>query len=49
MKDEKKQEKPSLEEQVKLYLKLMREGRLPLGLDDIRASYPQKYKQQKDD
>ena len=47
MKDEKKQEKPSLEEQAKLYLKLMREGRLPLDLDSVRESYPQKSKQQK--
>ena len=47
MKDEKKQEKPSMEEQVKLYLKLMREGRLPLDLDSVRESYPKKPKQQK--
>ena len=40
-------EKVSLEEQVKLYLKLQKEGRLPLDTDDILASYPKTSKQQK--
>lgn len=44
--NEKKQEKPSLEDQVKLYLKLAKEGRLPLDVDDIRASYPKTAKEQ---
>ena len=49
MKDEKNQEKLSFEEQVKLYLKLKKEGRLPLDTDTIIASYPQKSRQQKKD
>ena len=47
MSEEKKQDNPSLEEQVKLHLKLDKEGRLPLGADYIQASYPQPSKQQK--
>ena len=47
MQNEKKQEKSSLEEQVKLHLKLEKEGRLPLGTDDIRASYLKTSKLQK--
>ena len=49
MKNEKKQEKLSMQEQVKLYLKLMKEGRLPLDSDDIRASYPRMSEKQKKD
>jgi hypothetical protein len=49
MKDEKKQEKPSFEEQAKLYMRLKKEGRLPLDTDTIIASYPQKSRQQKKD
>lgn len=44
--NEKKQAKLSLEDQVKLYLKLAKEGRLPLDADDIRASYPKSTKKQ---
>lgn len=49
MKDEKKQEKPSFEEQAKLYMRLNKEGRLPLDTDTIIASYTQKSRQQKKD
>ena len=47
--NEKKQEKLSLEEQAKLYLKLAKEGRLPLDINDIRASYHRTSGKQKKD
>ena len=49
MNNAQKQEKLSWEEQAKLYLKLQKEGRLPLGTDAIRASYPKTSKKQKKD
>lgn len=43
MKDEKKQEKMSLEEQMKLYVKLAKEGRLHEDTDRIyRDNFPRK-------
>ena len=49
MNNEQKQEKLSWEEQAKLYLKLQKEGRLPMDNDVIIASYPKTSKKQKKD
>ena len=42
-------EQMSLEEQVRLYIKLMKEGRLPRDPDEIIDSYPRRPEKCRDD